>query len=78
MHHALRIPLLGLVMRTQIQVVQKRISLMSHIHKSGVETRQYFPHSAEKNIPDRVPLVALITVQLCELTILQQGDLYLS
>ena len=51
---------------------------MSHIHKCGVETRQYFPHSAEKNIPNRVPLVALITVQLCELTILQQGDLYLS
>jgi hypothetical protein len=58
--------------------MQKRISFMPNVHESRVQTGQYFPNPAEEYIPNRIPLVSLIAVQLCELTVLQQGDLYLS
>ena len=58
--------------------MQKGIAIMSNVHKRGVETRQYLSYSADKNVADRVSLVALVTVKLNELTAFQQGDFHLT
>jgi hypothetical protein len=49
--------------------VQERISLVPNIHKCGIETGQHFSDSTKEYIPDRVAVIALVTVQLCELPI---------
>ena len=35
---------------------------MTHVYKSRVQTRQYFPYTAEKNISNRKPIAALVSM----------------
>jgi hypothetical protein len=58
--------------------MQKGIALVPNVDKGGVETGQYLPDPAQEYISDRVRFVALITVQLNELSVLQQSNLHLS
>ena len=70
LHGPLEVLLLGSVMRTQIQVMQKGIALVPHIDKRRVEAGQYLSDSAQEYISNQVRFVSGIAVQLDELPVL--------
>ena len=63
-------------MRAEIEVVQKSISLVAHIHKCRVQAGQHFFDASEINVPDGEIHVAFVLMQLDQSAVFQQCDFH--